>query len=250
MLNNLRKEIEKDFNRQKNYNAILSKLEGGSVMKKVKMKYVLAPTCAVLIAVAGLIGVGQLKNSHPDIVIGKVDGMEDLRTEKESLSGMKNTNSIPVEDVEDKDINVKEQASENVGTVYPDYYAGRYVDNKGNNVVLLCENTKSNQKAICKFLGITENKTTFKTAKYSYQYLTDLQAKISKAMINKELAFVTTSSVMEDTNRIKVTVKSNSESDIKKLKDLDTLGGAIEIVYNEDSITKEDLLLNKEKDKN
>lgn len=403
MPNNLRKEIEKDFNRQKNYHAILSKVEGESIMKKVKMKYVLAPACAVLIAVVGLIGVNQLKNPHSDIVIGKVDGMKDLRAEKESLkvelninriknmaqtqldadiklkkidgkteditrlssefkfidtikipnglkltnayyiytrsnqeikeynllhdyvfdyeeegqakditlafskvgkplrdyyidsqdkksiigdvelvisqykemyivrfsnqdihfdietngitetelvdllqsiiSGMKNTNNIPVED---KDIGTKEPISENTGTNYPEYYAGRYVDKNGNNVVLLCENTKSNQKAICKFLGITESKTTFKTAKYSYQYLTDLQAKISKAMMNKELPFVTTSSVMEDTNRIKVTVKSRNESDIKKLKDLDTLGGAIEIVYNEDSITKEDLLLNKE----
>lgn len=401
MPNNLRREIEKDFNRQKNYNAILSKVEGGSIMKKVKMKYILAPVCTVLIAVVGLIGVNQFKNSHPDILIGKTDGIEDFRTEKESLkvelninkiknmaqmqldadvkkidgkteeivklsnefqfidtikipnglkltsayyiytrgnqevkeynvlrdyvfeyeeenktkditiafskvgkplrdyyidgqdkksvigdvelviaqykemyivrfnnqdiyfdietngitetelvdllqsiiSGMRNTNNTPVED---KDINVKEPVSEKVGTSYPTYYAGKYVDNKGNNVILLCENTKSNQKAICKFLGITESKTTFKTAKYSYQYLTKLQDKISKAMINKELPFVTTSSVMEDTNRIKVTVNSNHASDIKKLKDLDILGGAIEIVYNENSIAKKDLLLNKE----
>ena len=401
MPNNLRREIEKDFNRQKNYNAILSKVEGGSIMKKVKMKYILAPVCTVLIAVVGLIGVNQLKNSHPDILIGKTDGIEDLRTEKECLkvelninkiknmaqmqldadvkkidgkkeeivklsnefqfidtikipnglkltsayyiytrgnqevkeynvlrdyvfeyeeenktkditiafskvgkplrdyyidgqdkksvigdvelviaqykemyivrfynqdiyfdietngitetelvdllqsiiSGMRNANNTPVED---KDINVKEPVSEKVGTSYPTYYAGRYVDNKGNNVILLCENTKSNQKAICKFLGITESKTTFKTAKYSYQYLTELQDKISKAMMNKELPFVTTSSVLEDTNRIKVTVNSNHASDIKKLKDLDILGGAIEIVYNENGIAKKDLLLNKE----
>lgn len=147
--------------------------------------------------------------------------------------------------VGDKDINVKEQSNENI-TKYPDYYAGKYIDNNGNNVVLLCEDNETNRKQICNLLGITEIKTTFKTAKYSYNYLTELQSKISKAMQNKELRFVTSSTVREDINNIKVTVTSNNESDLNKLKALDTIGGAIDIQYNTNNITTKDLLVEKE----
>ena len=111
---------------------------------------------------------------------------------------------------EDKDVGVKEQTNENINTVYPEYYGGKYVDSNGNNVVWICEDNTTNRKEICKFLGITESKTTFKTAKYSYNYLWELQNKISQKMIDKEFTFVTTSAVMEDNNNIKVTVISNN----------------------------------------
>ena len=147
--------------------------------------------------------------------------------------------------VEDKDINVKEQSNDIKSTNYPDYYAGKYVDNNGNNVVLLCKDNEANRKEICSLLGITEGKTMFKTAKYSYNYLTELQSKISKAMQNKELTFVTTSEVMEDNNNIKVTVISSNESDLNKIKELDTMEGAIEIQYNENGMPKTELLVEK-----
>ena len=148
--------------------------------------------------------------------------------------------------VEDEDVNVNEQPNENINKGYPDYYAGKYIDNNGNNVVLLCENNETNRRAICSLLGITENRTTFKTAKYSYNYLTNLQNKISKKMIDKEFTFVTLSAVMEDSNNIKVTVTSNNESDLNKIKALDTIGGAIDIEYNTNPSAKKDLLIEKE----
>ena len=94
----------------------------------------------------------------------------------------------------DEDINVKEPV-ENSSTDYPNYYAGRYVDNQGNNVVLLKVDTKENRQKICTLLGITESKTKFEVAKYSYEYLTELQNKIGTKMIEKELPFVTSSSI-------------------------------------------------------
>lgn len=148
--------------------------------------------------------------------------------------------------VEDKDVNVKEQSNEIKSTNYPDYYAGKYVDNNGNNIVLLCEDNEANRKEICSLLGITEGKTIFRTAKYSYNYLTDLQSKISKKMIDKEFTFITLSAVMEDSNNIKVTVTSNNESDLNKIKALDTIGGAIDIEYNTNSSAKTDLLIETE----
>lgn len=149
--------------------------------------------------------------------------------------------------VEEKDLNVKEQSNDiKSSTNYPDYYAGKYVDNSGNNVVLLCEDNEANRKEICILLGITENKTIFKTAKYSYNYLTDLQSKISKKMTDKEFTFITSSAVMEDCNNIKVDVTTNNESDLNKIKTLDTIGGAIDIEYNTNSSAKTDLLIETE----
>lgn len=145
--------------------------------------------------------------------------------------------------VEDKDVNVNEYPNENINTDYPDYYAGKYIDENGNTVVLLCENNEINRRAICSLLGITKGKTIFKTAKYSYNYLTDLQGKISQKMIDKEFTFVTTSAVMEDSNNIKVNVISDNESDLNKIKALDTIGGAIEIQYNENSMSKTELII-------
>lgn len=83
-------------------------------------------------------------------------------------------------------------------------------------------------------------------ATYSYEYLTKLQDKISKAMQNKELTFVVSSALMEDTNKIKVTVINNSNENIDKLKALDPKGGAIEIEYNEKGMATQDLLVNAE----
>lgn len=145
--------------------------------------------------------------------------------------------------VEDKDTGMKEQTNE-VGnsSSYPDFYAGKYVDKKGNNVILLCEDNETNRKTICDILGITESKTKFIKAKYSYNYLTELQAKISKAMTNKEVPFVTTSSLKEDTNNIKVTVTTKDNKDLQKIKELDTIGGAIEIKFSENSFSTEELI--------
>lgn len=145
----------------------------------------------------------------------------------------------------DADINAKEPV-ENSSTNYPDYYAGRYVDNQGNNVVLLKADTKENRQKICTLLGITESKTKFETAKYSYEYLTELQDKISTKMTKKELPFVTSCSIMEDKNWIEVQVTKNKESELKKVRELDTIGGAISIRYDKEGIAEKNILREKD----
>ncbi len=147
--------------------------------------------------------------------------------------------------VKDEDINVKEPV-ENSSTNYPDYYAGRYVDNQGNNVILLKADTKENRQKICTLFGIAESKTKFETAKYSYEYLTELQDKIGTKMVNKEWTFVTSSSIMENKNWIEVQVTTNKESELKKIRELDTIGGAISIRYSKDGIAKKDMLREKD----
>lgn len=154
-------------------------------------------------------------------------------------------NPLKPDELEDKDAGVKEQTTELQTTDYPDYYGGKYVDKNGNNVILLCEDNETNRKSICAFLGITESKTKFVKAKYSYNYLTELQSKISKAMSNKEIPFVTSSALVDTTNNIIVRVTTNNEKDWNKIKELDTIGGAIEIKYSENSANTEDLKIEK-----
>ena len=110
---------------------------------------------------------------------------------------------------------------------------------------MLCEDNETNRKLICAFLGITESKTKFAKAKYSYNYLTELQSKISKAMSNKEFPFVTSSALVDTTNNIIVRVTTNNEKDWNKIKELDSIGGAIEIKYSENSANTEDLKIEK-----
>jgi len=139
-----------------------------------------------------------------------------------------------------------EEPAKTVDSSFPEYYAGKYVDSKGKNVVLLCQDNSANRKEICKILGITESKTIFQTATYSYNYLLDLQNKISDKMMKKEFTFVTTSALLEDRNKIRVTVRTENEEELQKLKALDTKGGALEIEFVANGITIEELLKEKE----
>lgn len=71
------------------------------------------------------------------------------------------------------------------------------------------------------------------TAGASSAYLEELQQKITRAMVNKELPFVVSSAVMEQAGKIKVIVTTNSEEELKKLKALDTVGGTLDIEYQQ-----------------
>ena len=68
-------------------------------------------------------------------------------------------------------------------------------------------------------------------ASISSEDITDLQSKVSDAMIRGELPFVTSSAVYENPYRLHIVVTSNSESDLQKLQELDSIGGALEIEY-------------------
>ena len=73
------------------------------------------------------------------------------------------------------------------------------------------------------------------------KYITELQAKVSAAMSNGDLSFVSSSAVYENPYRLHITVSSNAENDLAKLKAFDTIGGALEIVYEADPISVEDV---------
>ncbi len=67
MNNNLKKEIEKDFNKEENYKAILSKVEGVSNMKNFKARYVLVPAFAVCMLTIVFYGAIMINNSFSGV---------------------------------------------------------------------------------------------------------------------------------------------------------------------------------------
>ena len=233
-INNLKNKIQKNVKEKIAISAIREEISMNKEKNK-KILYGVLSSCAMFIICGVVIINSNIFNQDTPYA-----GLEDLQSDKEEASRNEiidnNEISLPIKD---EDANVKEMPNTNSNTEYPDYYAGKYVDSNGNNVILLCEDNKTNRKEICDILEITESKTIFKSAKYSYNYLEELQAKISKGMTNKELTFVISSALRDDTNNIVVTVISNNETDLEKVKKLDTKGGAIEIKFSENNATHE-----------
>lgn len=123
------------------------------------------------------------------------------------------------------------EASQNI-------FCGSFLDENGEYVILTTENASDTDKSqLLAEIGRTQENTTFKTAKYTMKYLTELQERISDAMINHELSFVSSSGIYDDKNLIIVTVTTEDKSEYQKLYDLDTFGGAIEITYTEEQFT-------------
>lgn len=65
----------------------------------------------------------------------------------------------------------------------------------------------------------------------SLEDVTELQTKVSNAMVNHELPFVTSSAVYENPYRLHVTVTTKAEEELEKLIAMDEKGGIMEIEY-------------------
>lgn len=120
-----------------------------------------------------------------------------------------------------------------------DFYGGSYTDSNGRFTVVLVQDTPASRDAICNELGISENDTVFVEGKYTLKYLTELQNKISTAMQDKELPFVTASRVDEISNCIRISVTTGDETQLKKIHQFDDIGGAIKVDYVSGEIIEE-----------
>lgn len=65
--------------------------------------------------------------------------------------------------------------------------------------------------------------------------LTDLQNRITQAMINKELPFVTSCGIYEKPDRVMAVVNTEDEDLLAKLRAFDTTGDLLEIVYSREA---------------
>lgn len=72
MANSLKKVMKKEFDKDKNYNEILSKVERVSGMKKIKMKYLFAPALACIAVIGIAFGTNIINNpNNQDIIANK-----------------------------------------------------------------------------------------------------------------------------------------------------------------------------------
>ena len=138
------------------------------------------------------------------------------------------------------DVSISEQSPGSLQAVtvknsYADFFGGSYTNEQGRLCILLTEDTPENRALICRELGVQEDTVVFQNASYTLSYLQELQVLVSNGMISKELDFVIVSSLREDTNRLHLTVTTEDETLLEKLKALDSLGGALEIEYAPDS---------------
>ncbi len=173
--------------------------------------------------------------------------VEDLQNNKEETVNIQESENTEIEDVQEVPADSKGEYNEAVNSsdLTKDtlkFFGGSYTDANGKFVIVLTEDTPANRTVICKELGRSENNTTFVTGTYTLEYLTELQVKISHAMVNKELPFVISSSLCETTNNIVISVNTTNEVELAKLYDFDTIGGAIKVEFSIGAGTEELLL--------
>lgn len=118
-------------------------------------------------------------------------------------------------------------------TAYDEVWGGCYMDQNGCWVVLLTEDTPENRQMVLALNPtLREDNIIFQTAAYSKAYLTYLMTEISNAMCAGKLPLVTTAALREDKNRVEVTMVADDPWSVDKVLAFDTVGGAIEILYN------------------
>ena len=106
-----------------------------------------------------------------------------------------------------------------------------------NSVAEQNKQTESNEPEASRAAqDIPVDEETYQEAREYSAELTDLQNRISQAMMNKELPFVTSSAIYENPDRIHVTVNTTDEDLIAKLQAFDTTGKLLEIEYSEQRI--------------
>lgn len=160
--------------------------------------------------------------SDDAICIVKVNGIYQFYV-KEGAAEIKGTNNPDINIDAPVDENTYHEAEPNIPA---EYETGHYDIEPEEN-----QQTQS-KKTITETNNPTSPATETFNEVITLEYITELQAKVSAAMSNGDLPFVSSSAVYENPYRLHVVVTSNAENDLSKLKAFDTIGGALEIEYN------------------
>lgn len=80
MSNNLKFEMEKEFDKKANYNAVLHKVERMNDMKKFNIKYVVAAVAVV--AVVGIVSVKSMNGTEDKVAQLNINQIENIATAK------------------------------------------------------------------------------------------------------------------------------------------------------------------------
>ncbi len=102
----------------------------------------------------------------------------------------------------------------------------------GHTVVLITQDTPENRALVLRERpDLDADTVVFQPAAHSLAYLTDLQDRITEGMVDGKLPYVSTSSLMEAENLLRVTVTTQDENRLHQLRRLDPTGTALDIQY-------------------
>ena len=103
-MNNLKDTIQKNFDKEKNYNIILSKMERRDNMK-VKLSYVLASSFVAIALLVGIVAYNVPKNDNEIVTPPTVQGVLEININKAKMQSMAILDADIQEAVVDKEIN-------------------------------------------------------------------------------------------------------------------------------------------------
>ena len=103
-MNNLKDTIQKNFDKKKNYNIILSKIERRDNMK-VKLSYVLASSFVAIALLVGIVAYNVPKNDNEIVTPPTVQGVLEININKAKMQSMAKLDADIQEAVVDKEIN-------------------------------------------------------------------------------------------------------------------------------------------------
>lgn len=103
-MNNLKDTIQKNFDQEKNYNIILSKMERRDNMK-VKLSYVLASSFIAITLLVGIVAYNMPKNDNEIVTPPTVQGVLEININKAKMQSMAKLDADIQEAVVDKEIN-------------------------------------------------------------------------------------------------------------------------------------------------
>lgn len=103
-MNNLKYTIQKNFDKEKNYNIILSKIERRDNMK-VKLSYVLASSFVAVALLVGIVAYNVPKNDNEIVTPPTVQGVLEININKAKMQSMAKLDADIQEAVVDKEIN-------------------------------------------------------------------------------------------------------------------------------------------------
>ncbi|MBR5265241.1 MAG: hypothetical protein IKV63_01345, partial [Clostridia bacterium] len=220
------------------------------------IKFTAAAACLV-VTIAGIKIAGSFNITGTPTTIGNTVSMFTMETKQEA-GGINDLNTMITDGKESDKIiydgaqigsEIGQAATENetndVFIPYPDaenatqrsdLYAGCYLNEKQELVVLLTKDTPENRKTVCADLNIEMDNVIFKEAKYSKAYLDSIHNEITEVMIARKFETIVTSGVMEMENYVEVTLTEEDAEAIAFLNWLDDTG-AINIVYGAVSTT-------------
>lgn len=103
-MNNLKDTIQKNFDKEKNYNIILSKMERRDNMK-VKLSYVLASSFIAITLLVGVVAYNMPENNNEIVTPPTVPGVLEININKAKMQSMAKLDADIQEAVVDKEIN-------------------------------------------------------------------------------------------------------------------------------------------------